>query len=163
LLHELSENHQPNFKAIPEWLHSDNDSVVEFALALIESYRLFELHGDVAFCLAHQRPFIRKKAVQTIRAINQPMTAGLLVSQLMKEEEEVQLVVLEALADVGTENELPVLWPFLSHPRTAFKIASARAIRNSHPYGLVMLQQRVNAEVHPWHILLPQLEEEVRI
>ena len=161
LLHELAEHHHPNFKDIPDWLHSDNDSVVEFALALVESYRIYDLHGDVAFCLAHQQPFIRKKAVRTLGAINQQATAGLLVSQLQKEEEEVQLIVLEVMGKTGTENELPVLWPFLSHPHTPFKIAAARAIRNSHPYGLMLLQQRVNKEEYPWHILLPQLEEEV--
>lgn len=162
LVHELSENHRPDFKKIPDWLHSDNDSVVEFALRLVESYRIFEMHGDVAFCLAHQQPGIRKKAVEAIRAINQPQTAGLLAAQLMRDDEEVQLVVLEALGEVGSESDLAVLWPFLSHPRTAFKIAAAKAVRNSNPYGMVMLRQRVDMEMHPWHILIPQLEEEVK-
>lgn len=162
LVHELSENHQPDFKKIPDWLHSDNDSVVEFALRLVESYRILEMHGDVAFCLAHRLPSIRKKAVQTIRAINQPQTSSLLIAQLQRDEEEVQLVVLEALGDVGSEEDLPVLWPFLSHPRTVFKIAAAKAIRNSHPYGMIMLRQRVDMEMHPWQILIPQLEEEVK-
>jgi hypothetical protein len=160
LVHELSENHLPDFKRIPDWLHSDNDSVVEFALRLVESYRIFEMHGDVAFCLAHILPSIRKKAVQTIRAINQPLTSALLVAQLLREEEDVQLVVLDAMGEVGSENDLAVLWPFLAHPRTVFKIAAARAIRNSHPYGMTMLRQRVDMEIHPWHILIPQLEEE---
>ena len=162
LVHELSENHLPDFKHIPDWLHSDNDSVVEFALRLVESYRIFEMHGDVAFCLAHQMPSIRKKAVQTIRAINQPATAALLVAQLLRDEEEVQLIVLDAMGEVGSENDLAVLWPFLKHPRTVFKIAAAKAIRNSHPYGLAMLRQRVDMEIHPWYILIPQLEEEVQ-
>jgi hypothetical protein len=162
LVHELSENHLPDFKRIPDWLHSDNDSVVEFALRLVETYRIFELHGDVAFCLANRLPSIRKKAVKTIRAINQPATAALLVAQLLREEEEVQLVVLEAMGEVGSENDLAVLWPFLKHPRTVFKIAAAKAIRNSHPYGMMMLRQRVDMETHPWHILIPQLEEEVQ-
>jgi hypothetical protein len=161
LVHELSENHRPDFQKIPGWLHSDNDSVVEFALRLVESYRIFEMHGDVAFCLAHQLPSIRKKAVQTIRAINQPQTSSLLVAQLQRDEEEVQLVVLEALGEVGSEADLSVLWPFLSHPSTIFKIAAAKAIRNSHPYGMAMLRQRVDMETHPWKILIPQLEEEV--
>ncbi|MET0463920.1 MAG: HEAT repeat domain-containing protein [Chitinophagaceae bacterium] len=161
LVHELSENHLPDFKHIPDWLHSDNDSVVEFALRLGEGYRIFEMHGYVAFCLAHRLPAIRKKAVQTIRAINQPATAALLVAQLLREEEEVQLVVLEAMGEAGSENDLAVLWPFLAHPRTIFKIAAAKAIRNSHPYGMTMLRQRVDMEMHPWHILIPQLEEEV--
>ncbi|MCG2616031.1 HEAT repeat domain-containing protein [Terrimonas sp. NA20] len=161
LVHELSENHLPDFKHIPDWLHSDNDSVVEFALRLVESYRILELHGDVAFCLAHGQSSIRKKAVQAVRSINQPQTAPLLATQLLREEEDVQLVVLEAMGEVGSENDLAVLWPFLAHPRTVFKIAAARAIRNSHPYGMAMLRQRVDMEVHPWYILIPQLEEEV--
>ena len=161
LVYELSENHQPKFENIPLWLHSDNDSVVEFALRLVESYRILDMHGDVAFCLAHRLPSIRKKAVQTICAINQPLTSALLVSQLLRDEEDVQLVVLDALGKVGSEADLAVLWPFLSHPRTIFKITAARAIRNSHAYGMTMLQQQVDNAVYPWNTLVPQLEKEV--
>ena len=81
LLHELSFHKAESFTQIDRWLNSNNNSVVEFALRLVEVYKLYDLHSQVLNCLSHPSVEVRKKAINALNEIYQPDAAAHLVNQ----------------------------------------------------------------------------------
>ena len=160
LLHELSFHKAESFTQIDRWLNSNNNSVVEFALRLIEVYKLYDLHPQVIRCLSHPSVAVRKKAINALNEIYQPDAAAHLINQFHTEEKELQLLILQLFEVHATENELPFLLQCLSHAATEVKAAAAKAVYHTQADGMVYLEQRVVVTDHPWAVLLPQLKRE---
>lgn len=54
-----------------KWLHSENSSVIEFALRLIERYGSYDLNAESVQCIRHPSLFVRRQAVRTLIALDQ--------------------------------------------------------------------------------------------
>lgn len=160
MLHELSTQKNQSFQSIPRWIESTNYSVVEFALRLIEVYKLYDLHNNVLTCLSHPLKSIRKKAIAVIKEISQPDTAAILISRFQQEDDDLQLLILQVLKETGTETELPFLLEQLLHPLAECKTAAAKAILHINPGGFLLIEQKVQPDQYPWNILLLQLKQE---
>lgn len=160
LLHELSKQKNQSFEAIPRWIDSPNYNVVEFALRLIEVYKLYELHNQVVPCLLHPVKSVRKKAIEAIKEISEPHTAAILISIFQQEDDDLQLLILQVLKETGTEAELAFLLQQLMHPLVECKAAAVKAILHIQPAGLKMIEQHIQPDQYPWNILLLQLKQE---
>ena len=160
LLHELSFHKAESFTQIDRWLNSKNNSVVEFALRLIEVYKLYDLHPQVLNCLSHPSVEVRKKAINALNEIYQPDAAVHLIHQFHTEEKELQLLILQLFEVHATENELPFLLQCLSHATTEIKAAAAKAVYHTQADGMVYIEQQVRISDEPWTVLLPQLKRE---
>ena len=160
LLHELSFHKAESFTQIDRWLNSNNNSVVEFALRLIEVYKLYDLHPQVLNCLSHPSVEVRKKAINALNEIYQPDAAAHLINQFHAEEKELQLLILQLFEVHAAENELPFLLQCLSHATTEIKAAAAKAVYHTQADGMVYIEQQVSVTEDPWTVLLPQLKRE---
>lgn len=160
LLHELSKQKNQTFQSIPRWIESTNYSVVEFALRLVQVYKLYDLHSNVLSCLSHPLKLIRKKAIEVVKEISQPDTAAILISMFQKEDDDLQLLILQVLKETGTETEIPFLLEQLWHPLVECKTAAAKAILQIDPAGLTLIEQHIQPDAYPWNILLLQLKQE---
>ena len=160
LLHELSFHKAETYTQIDRWLNSNNNSVVEFALRLIEVYKLYDLHPQVLNCLSHTSLEVRKKAINALNEIYQPDAAANLINQFHTEEKELQLLTLQLFEVHATENELPFLLQCLSHATTEIKAAAAKAVYHTQADGMVYIEQQVRVTEEPWTVLLPQLKRE---
>ena len=160
LLHELSQQQHKSLTEIDRWLHSSNSSVVEFSLRLIETYKIYDLHDEVVKCLVHPDKNIRKIAIQTLKEICGANTASVVAERLEAEDEEMQLFILEALQQIGTEKENSVLSKYLFHSRDDFKVAAAKAIGNIDVDGWSYIEHKINPGASPWNVLLPYLKQE---
>lgn len=78
LLHQLNEQ-DINVKSIEEWLRSANETVVEFALRLIEKYKCFTLQNLIIDLLNSPNQNIVSQAIQTLNEIADEDTATLLI------------------------------------------------------------------------------------
>jgi HEAT repeat protein len=156
----LSFHKAESFTQIDRWLNSKNNSVVEFALRLIEVYKLYDLHSQVLNCLSHRSEEVRKKAIHALNEIYQPDAAVHLIHQFHTEEKELQLLTLQLFEVHATENELPFLLQCLSHATTEIKAAAAKAVYHTQADGMVYIEQQVCVTEEPWTVLLPQLKRE---
>lgn len=160
LLHELSKEKSISSKDVDRWLQSANHSVAEFALRLVEVYRIYDLHDEVIKLLKHPEELIRIKAINALCEIQQDNTAHIMVENFRQENNPVQMAILKALQKTGTESEIPFLSRYLLHEENDFKMAAARAIRNIKTDGLTIIERSVDSSQQPWPVLLMQLQEE---
>jgi HEAT repeat protein len=114
----------------------------------------------VVKCLVHPDKNIRKIAIQTLKEICGANTASVVAERLEAEDEEMQLFILEALQQIGTEKENSVLSKYLFHSRDDFKVAAAKAIGNIDVDGWSYIEHKINPGASPWNVLLPYLKQE---
>lgn len=161
LLYELSLHSSRSFGQAHRWLQSKNNSVVEFALQLVEVYKLYELYPSVIVCLQHSSKMVRKKTLTALKEIYEPAANEVLIEMFLKEDTDVQLQILKLLQENGSEAEQLFLLQQLVHPQQEIKVAAAKAFYYTQPDAERLLKQQVNEDDYPWTVLLPQLKQEV--
>ncbi|WP_121352651.1 hypothetical protein [Flavisolibacter nicotianae] len=92
------------------WLSKKNESVVEFALRLVEIYKCHDLHNEVVNSLRHDSAAIRLQALQALREIYTDNTAEALLQAYPLLNRPEQLAIVAMLPEVGgSENALRFL------------------------------------------------------
>ncbi|HXR83473.1 MAG TPA: hypothetical protein VN722_04130 [Hanamia sp.] len=160
LIQELSGQAITENVNICQWLQSKNDSVVHFALRLIEIYQQHKYYDDAAICLSHSSSGICRTAVATLSFISNETTADLLIEHYLDYNAATQLDILKILQNDGTESHLEFLLPLLHHPDDSFKMAAAAAIRKIRSANMEKIEASVEKSSHPWNVILPQLKME---
>lgn len=163
LLHELSLHSNRSFAKLGDWLQSENHSVTEFALRLIEVYSLHEYFPNVTACLKHPSKAVRKKAMVALQQIYDAAAADALMEIFPEENTDVQLLILQLFKEYGTEKEQFFLLQQVVHPAQDIRVAAAKAFYYTQPDAERLLKQQVDATVYPWTVLLPQLKQEVAV
>lgn len=163
LLYELSLHNSRSFEQASRWLQSKNNSVVEFALRLVEVYKLYEFYPNVISCLGHESKLIRKKSLAALKEIYDPAANELLAAMFPNEDIAVQLQILKLLQEHGSETEQTFLLQQISHPQQEIKVAAARAVYHTQPDAERILVKLVDKDSYPWTVLLPQLKQEVAL
>lgn len=163
LLHELSLHGNRSFAKLGDWLQSENHSVTEFALRLIEVYSLHEYFPNVTACLKHPSKAVRKKAMVALQQIYDAAAADALMEIFPEENTDVQLLILQLFKEYGTEKEQFFLLQQVVHPAQDIRVAAAKAFYYTQPDAERLLKQQVDATVYPWTVLLPQLKQEVAV
>lgn len=158
LIHEISGHSIENFDNIAHWLQSKNDSVVEFALRLVEINQRHEFYHATEQCLSHSSVSICRQAVVTLDKIRNEKTAGLLLHYYPHADPSIQLLILRILQTAGTESEIPFLLSGLNHPDDTFKLETAKAIRQISDTGIEKIKETVDTAREPWNIILQQIK-----
>jgi len=149
LIEELSSQTAVDLSNINEWLRSENLTVVNFALRLVEIYRLYDFYDEVKNCLSHNSMTICKTAVVTISQISNETTAQLLVAHYHGYDALTQLKILEILQVEGTKNELPFLFSLLNHADDSYKLQAAKAIVKISKTGMEKIEKPVFPVARP--------------
>lgn len=131
LIQELSEHPVNRFDAIENWLKSNNNSVVEFALRLVSIYQRHEYYEPVTKSLSHPTESIALLAVEAMGKISNEKTTELLINLFPNFSSCVQYKITETLKSIGSENELANLQGMLSHPTHTKTILDTNATNNS--------------------------------
>lgn len=158
LIEELSSNTITSLENIHEWLKSENESVVSFALRLVEIYQQFDFYDEVEACLSHSSITVCKNAVHTISNISNETTADLLVTHFALYDASIQIKILKILQSTGTENQLPFLFTILNHADDSYKLEAAKAILKISDTGIVTIEELIDRNVFPWNVILPQIK-----
>jgi hypothetical protein len=158
LIHELSGHTIEKFDNITNWLQSKNDSVVEFALRLVENNQRYEFYNTVEQCLLHSSISVCRRAVATLGKISNEKTAGSLLNYYPNADPSIQLSILKILQTVGSENEIPFLLSRLNHPDDAFKLETAKSISQISDTGIERIEALVDVTKEPWKIILQQIK-----
>ena len=119
---------------INRWLQSKNETVVEFALRLVEIYKCYELHDVVLQSLRHCSATVRLQALQAVREIYTEATPALLVQHFDGAGREEQLRILDMLLDIEAgSSEVGFLTSLLQHPDEAIRFRAMRGIQQLSP------------------------------
>ncbi|MHB1922690.1 MAG: HEAT repeat domain-containing protein [Chitinophagaceae bacterium] len=160
LLKLISKLPPESFMGIAPWLDSPNDTVVIFALKLIQYNHRYELHHQVADCLQHKNPLIRELAVSALAEIYQEGTAALVISRFNLESASFQLTVIKALPQIGTSDQVSFLMDQLANENNEIKLAAARCILQLDPDGMDKLESSQHANEYPLQEIILQIKGE---
>jgi hypothetical protein len=158
LIEELSSRTAVDLDNIHEWLKSKNLTVINFALRLVEIYRLYDFYDEVKHLLSHFSMTICKTAVVTISQISNETTADLLVAYYPGYDSLTQMKILEILQVDGTKNQLPFLFSLLNYADDSYKLGAAKAIVKISKSGMEKIENMVDTTLFPWNIILPQIK-----
>jgi hypothetical protein len=158
LIEELSSHTAVDLDNIHEWLKSKNLTVINFALRLVEIYRLYDFYDEVKHLLSHFSMTICKTAVVTISQISNETTADLLVAHYPSYDSLTQMKILEILQVDGTKNQLPFLFSLLNYADDSYKLGAAKAIVKISKSGMEKIENMVDRTLFPWNIILPQIK-----
>jgi hypothetical protein len=136
LLNKLNSITPQNFEPVKDWLHSKNDSVVEFSLRLASLYNRYELYEDVVNCLSNKNVLVKMNAID-------------------------YLSILDALKEIGNENQVTFLLKQLHNIDNDIKAAAARAVSALHPSGKGVLRDHLFADENPWKSIFLQIDNEL--
>jgi hypothetical protein len=158
LIQELSGHTSEKFGNISLWLQSKNESVVNFALRLVEIYQQYDYYDEVKECLSHPSMSICERAVITLSHISNETTPDLLIKYFPDYDASLQIEILKILQADGNENHLPFLFSLINHPDDSFKLEAAKAILNINPASIEKMKLSINEFSYPWNIILPQIK-----
>lgn len=163
LIQELSQHSIEKFDSVDNWLKSENESVVAFALRLTVIYQLYEFYDRAVECLSHSSLYICKLAVIALAKISNEKTPSLFVNYYSDRDPLIQLIILTKLQAMGTEKELPFLLSQLNHTDDSFKLEAAKAIRQISTVGIEQIEEHIDEAAQPWNIILPQIKMEIAV
>ncbi|WP_133159328.1 HEAT repeat domain-containing protein [Solitalea longa] len=159
LLNDLPKHAGNHLKGIEKWLLSSNTSVVVFALKLTRVYQLFELYQQVSDCLKHKEEIVRIEAVRSLQFIyNESTPSSLIQSYHNQENKRYQLIVLSALTEMVTNEDIPFLLSEFKASDDDIKLAAGRTLLKSNEIDLESLSY---SNLHPWSSIIKQIKSEV--
>lgn len=158
LIEELSSHADTKLGNISQWLQSENLTVVNFALRLVEIYQQYDFYDEVKNCLFHWSMSVCKSAVVTISQISNETTADLLVAHYPGYDDITQLKILKILQVDGTKDQLPFLLSLLNHDDDSYKLEAAKAILKISKTGMEKIDKIIDKRLFPWNIILPQIK-----
>jgi len=146
---------------IPRWLKSPNETVIMFAMKLVDRYHRYSEYDNVAACLSHEVEPVRKQAVNTLHRIQNENTAQLFIAQYDKETYFNKLNILNNLEDIATEKESEFLTRLLQEPNDTLKLRAARILAKCHSKGLKTLEHAGQLQAVPYQQIYLHIKGEM--
>ncbi|WP_300596779.1 hypothetical protein [Niabella sp.] len=144
------------------WLHSENDTVVIFALRLTEIYQCFEVHEDVVNCLTHANEAVRSQAAKTLKEIADDSTADILCNQYAGETVRNQQVLLNSLAVIAGDAQRNFLVKELDNENAFLKLGAARVLAACCSDGWAVLDAKALEQPSPFRKIYNHLRFELK-
>ncbi len=161
LLNELSYLPAHNFNGIENWLVSQNESVIIFALKLVKNFHRFELYSQVQACLDHASANVRNQAIMALEKIYTEETSKMLLNDYLSEVPKNQVAIVKAVQQIGTEDDIAQLISFLANEQPEQKRAIVRAIAAISESGIPQLRLLPEANEVPLSLIIRQIEGEI--
>ncbi len=161
LLEQLHPLDPGNLTQLPEWLRSENESVVIFALKLAEIYQQLQVTAEVTDCLQHPVERVRGQAILALKRIGDEATPTDLVNRYAVETPGNRKLILETLGSIATEAVRPFLEKELDSGDPTVQLQVARIIARSYPAGTAILEQKALATPSPYQQILLHVKSEL--
>jgi hypothetical protein len=158
LLHQLNLFEPKPLVEMPEWLRLENESVVLFALKLLEAYTDDQFYSNLIACLQHSNESIRKQAIRCCSVIAQENTATLLETQFEKETINNQLMILASLKRIPYPSNKEFLLQSLNHSDDRIKQLAAELMAAKFSKGLEIIQNAIKEDTHKRDQLLKHVQ-----
>lgn len=160
LLNKLHDVKPQNFDVIKKWLQSSNESVVNFSLRLATFYNRFDVYPDVMDCLSNTSLQVKLNTLNYLKRIPRDDTAEKLVDDYSYENKSYKLAIINALNDIGSEDQINFLLKQLHDKDDDIKLAAAKSLSHLHPLGIAFFKTYLFADEDPWKTIFLQIENE---
>lgn len=160
LLNKLHDVKPQNFEVIKRWLQSPNESVVNFTLRLATFYNRFDVYPDVMDCLSNASLHVKLNTLNYLKKIPRDDTAEKLVDNYSYENKSYRLAIINALNDIGSEEQINFLLKQLHDNDNDIKFAAAKSLSHLHPLGSAFFKTWLFADEDPWKTIFLQIENE---
>jgi hypothetical protein len=129
LLDHLSLQKGAKWENLKKWLQSENESVISFALRLIEKYQLYEFHDATLLCMEHRSSLVRLQALKTLKEIAQAQTAFYLEHAFLVSPYNEQLIILGIIGNIGSKNQISFLSSLIQYDDLVIRHKAEQTIR----------------------------------
>lgn len=145
---EIIRNHKslkvPSFKP---WLHSKQESIIEFSVKLISYYQQLDAIDDLRQLLKHASPIIRLEAVKCLGTLEmEDAIEDLFLVYELEKEESVRLQCIKSIAYLGGESSVVFLEKVLLSGNADEILIAAISLRESGVKGTALLETHLNTK-----------------
>lgn len=145
-----------HFKII-EWLNSNNETVVVFALRLIEEYQQLGLTSEIQSCLYHQNKKVRTQAIKTLIGLETIETPKLLLEYFKDAAIQDQILILDAMRTMATDSESENLEALLDHDDNTIKLKAASALVHCSKNGIHIIKEKSIHQPEPFQAIFQHI------
>lgn len=145
---------------IPNWLKSDNDTVVIFALQLAAEYQQFSIRDHVAGCMMHPNKEVRTQAIRTLVRLADENTPRLLAGYFHKEHFDNQALILDAFASLATDEQEDFLVRLLDASDNIIRLKAAKVLVQNCANGRAILERRSEKDPEPFERILRHINSD---
>jgi hypothetical protein len=139
---------------IPGWLASPNDTVVVFALKLCYEYQYYQLIPEIKYCLNHNSAVVKTHTVETLIRLENDQTAKILLNYFKWAPKRDQLLILDAIGHLATEEHVEKLEEMLDINDDSIKLKASIAIAHASKSGLRLLEEKSIIQPEPYQRIL---------
>jgi hypothetical protein len=160
LLEQLRRSGRPGdiSASISNWLQSENDTVVVFASKLADEYQQYNSRDRIIETLVHPNEIVRTQGIKTLIRLADHQTPYVLLGYFRKEGFANRILILEAMANLATEEQIPVLERLLDDEDNIIRLKAAIALANCSPEGLQIVEKRAAGEKEPFERILMHIK-----
>jgi hypothetical protein len=123
----LPEEEMPDFS---RWLQSENESIVLFALKMIEEQQQATAYGEIPKLFAHSSERLVTRAIEAAGRLEVKSAVPALFNLLDHENEQIRIASLRAIGALGTQYHAELLQPIARHAAPCQRTAAASAIHH---------------------------------
>lgn len=132
----------PSFK---KWLHSKQDSIVEFSIKLISYYQQLDALEDLKLLIKHKNASIRFEVVKCLGSLEmEEVIADLIQVYRLEKDEKVRIQSIKSVAYLGGESAILFLEEVLHSSISVEMLTAAIALRELGDVGVSKLYEHTN-------------------
>jgi hypothetical protein len=135
---------------VPKWINSGNISVVVFALKLCYEYQLIHLVDEITKCLKHESESVKKQAIETLVRLENDQTAKILLNNFNDVSRSDQILILDALSKLATEEDANALIKILDIPDNMIKLKASIALSKCSSSGMQFIKEKSLSNPEPF-------------
>lgn len=142
LIEQLTPLDPGNLEHLHIWLNAGNPDVVLFALKLAGLYQQLQVLHDVVLLLKDHREKLREQAIRTLERVGDQNTPSILIQRYAVETAGNRKTILESLASMATDHELPFLSTLLEKGDPDTQLQAARIMMKCCSNGGILVKER---------------------
>jgi hypothetical protein len=135
---------------IPKWIASENNSVVVFALKLCYEYQQIQLVDQITNCLQHESEIVKTQAIETLVKLENDQTSKILLNYFSKASRSNQLLILDALNNLATEDDASELIKLLEYSDNMIKLKASIALSKCSSSGMQLITEKSKSNPEPF-------------
>jgi hypothetical protein len=135
---------------IPKWITSENNSVVVFALKLCYEYQQLQLVDQITNCLHHESEIVKTQAIETLVRLENDQTSKILLNYFSQASRSNQLLILDALYNLATEDDASELIKILEYPDNMIKLKASIALSKCSSSGMQLITEKSHSNPEPF-------------
>lgn len=133
------------------WITSQNETVVLFALKLALAYQQLQFCDSiVTHCLNHTNEMVRKQAVKTLTCMANENTIGLFIKQYKEESNFNKVNILQQLTIISSNMQQSFFCECLNDDDNFIKLEAAKALVRCSSEGMSILSQKAISQPQPY-------------